>query len=320
MFPIVYVHIGDRAAPHLTESVGQSLRASPDAPVHVVLSPNTVMAEPLAKLGAQITLSSDLKPTPEHRSFMRRVRRRLGKKRGFWRFATERFFYLEELLRKLGATRALHLESDNYIFFAVSEAAPALARLYPGMAAPFLNDRMCIPGVVYVGDVDALTALNRFIAAKVTEEAIHTRRWYVPPAMARLRMGITLHDMSLLADFRAGGGALGMLPVAPPGYTLPADMADRCRAIADYSYGFDELRMIFDGSAFGHYLHGYDPAHHDQRGTVGKDDPDSVVRASDFGFERINLKDRSIDPVVTFDGREIRVASIHNHAKARILS
>ncbi len=321
MLPIIYVHIGDRDAPHLVESVEQTSRAAPSAPVHVILSRNTTMAKALRPLAVTIRYSDELTSTGHHRSYVGHIRRRLGKKRGFWRFATERFFLIEELMAALDIPRALHLESDNYIFFNPCEVEDTLEFLYPGLAAPFLNDEMCIPGVVYIGSCKALNTFNQYAAKRIVDEAERKRKWYVPRFMARVRMGVRLHDMNLLADFRSvfGPDLLNMLPVVPCDYVARDSILPRCRSIAPYCTGFDALQMVFDGSAIGHYLHGIDPAHHDATGTVGMVDPDSVVSAADFGFDLIDLKNRDLVPHLVYKQGQIRVASIHNHAKVRIL-
>ena len=116
-----------------------------------------------------------LEMSESHRAYGRSVRRRLGKKRGFSRFATQRFFFLEECLMHLDIPAALHLQSDNVIFFDVQTVAQTFKDLYPGIAAPFLNDDLCVPGVVYVGNRSTLADLNAYMARRVTEEALAAR-------------------------------------------------------------------------------------------------------------------------------------------------
>jgi len=82
-----------------------------------VLSEATTIAEEARDAGAVILCAESMQQTAEHTLFVRSVRRRLGKKKGFWRFATERFFYLESAMQWLLIPRCFHLESDNLIFF-----------------------------------------------------------------------------------------------------------------------------------------------------------------------------------------------------------
>ncbi len=316
MLPVVYVHIGTKPAPHLTESIGQTRRVSPTTPIFVILSRDTAMAAEIAAPNTTIVYADTLPETEAHDTYIGSIRRRLGKKRGFWRFTTERFFLIEECMAAFNMPAVLHLESDNVIFFDVETIAATLKRLYPGLAAPFLNDDLCVPGVFYVGNCSVLADLNNYIAHRVAEEAAGMRRWYRPPFLARVRMGIKLHDMNLLADFRRLSSAdrLRMLPMVPPGY--------RTGKLMDcglpYSEGFDALHMIFDGAAFGQYLYGLDPNHHEAEGTVGMVNPQSCVRATDFGFDRLDLRDPV--PLLDYNGARIHLASLHNHSKRRLFA
>ena len=317
MLPIVYVHLGDKPAPHLIDSMRQSRRMAKGSDIYAILTPNTVMAGAATGAGAAVIYSNALSPTPAHKTYMSSVRRRLGKKRGFWRFATERFFFIEELMIKIGLLSALHLESDNLIFFDPVEIEEKLHTLYPGMAAPFWNDTMCIPGVVYVGDRSVLAELTAYLARRVSAERSSLVRWYRPKFLARVRMGLVLNDMNMLAAFKReyGPEKLNILPMVPPGYdggrsTVPHTY--------DYSYGFDELGMLFDGLAFGPALGGLDPAHHTADAAEANLRRNSYVNGSAFGYELLDLRDYTVVPRLTYRGTPIRLASLHNHSKAQI--
>ena len=317
MIPIVYVHLGDKPAPHLIDSIRQSRRVAKDADIYAVLTRNTAMASAATQAGASIVYSDGLTPTEAHKSYISSVRRRLGKKRGFWRFATERFFLIEEFMIKLGLASALHLELDNLIFFDPAEVEETLRSLYPGMAAPFWNDTMCIPGVVFVNDRRALAALTAYLARRVAAERQTMARWYRPKFLTRVRMGLVLNDMNMLAAFKGeyGPEKLNILPMVPPDYDVENT---RVPHTYNYSYGFDELRMIFDGLALGPALGGLDPAHHTVEEGAQHVEENSYVDGRAFGYERLNLRDHTMIPYLSFRGRPIRLASLHNHAKAQI--
>ena len=317
MLPIVYVHLGDKPAPHLIDSIRQSRRMSKSADIYVIVTQNTAMAAAATEAGARVVYAERLPPTASHRLYMNRVRRRLGKKRGFWRFATERFFFIEEFMIAEGGDRVLHLELDNLIFFDPAEIEERMQALYPGMAAPFWNDTMCIPGVVYVGDRKALADLTAYLARRVTAERDSQLRWYRPKFLTRVRMGLVLNDMNMLAAFRAeyGSDMLNNLPMVPPDYDIENS---RVPHDYDYSYGFGELGMVFDGLTFGPAIDGFDPAHHTAAAGDALLRDYSYIDSTAFGYDRLDLRDRTATPHLTFRGREVRLASVHNHAKAKI--
>ncbi len=317
MLPLVYVHLGDKPAPHLINSMRQSRRMAKGSSIYAVLTRNTVMAEAAVGTGAQVVYADDLSPTPAHRLYIGSVRRRLGKKRGFWRFATERFFFIEELMLKFKLPCALHVESDNLIFFDPNEIEETLHALYSGMAAPFWNDAMCIPGVVYVGDRVVLGELTAYIARRVAAERDSRVHWYWPKLLTRVRMGLVLNDMNMLAAFKRdyGPNKLNLLPMVPPGYE---DGRDSVPHEYDYSYGFSELSMVFDGLAIGPSLVGLDPTHHTAEDTATFMQTNSFVDGASFGYDRLSLRDHETIQHLTYRGRAVRLASIHNHAKATI--
>jgi hypothetical protein len=317
--PIVYVHLGDKPAPQLVESIVQARRVSPQNPVYVILTRNTTMAG-LSEFGARIVYAEELRQTDAQRLYVSNVRKRLGKRRGFWRFTTERFFTLLAFMEDTGTSALLHLESDNDIFFDLSEAAPALGKLYKGFASTFLNDDCCVPGVFYVADAALLEEFTRYVAKRVSDEARQQTRWYLPFGR-RVRMGRTLNDMIMLADFKreVAGDSFDILPMVPSDYVI-----DRPAAVAPanycYSRGFAELGLVFDGATFGVYLHGLDPTDRRSPGSVGWVDERSVVDSLRFGYDGLALHAPDQPQYLSFEGRRVRLGSIHNHSKKRILS
>ena len=312
-FPIIYVHLGGSPAPHLIASIRQTRRAAPDNAVWVVVSRDSTITGEIEAADARWFPAEDLKRTEQHDRFVGSVRRRLGKKRGFWRFATERFFYIEEMMSALGAPAALHLESDNLIFFDPNPLQNALADLYPGIGATFWNDGMCIPGIVYFSSRDALESLTIDIAGQLSTAADNLVRWYRPRSLARVRMGEHWNDMKLLASYRArrGRSAIDLLPTAPPGYARRTTIPHAY----DYSHSFDRLGMIFDSLTFGPALHGMDPRHHAPEDAERIVAEGSFVAPTDFDLSETLS---GCAPAVRWNGRTIRLASLHNHAKAAL--
>lgn len=316
--PIVFVHMGDNPAPHLLDSVDQALRVSPNTPIHVVVTRNSVVAAELGTRPVALHLAEDLTKTATHEAYIALVRRRLGKKRGFWRYATERFFVIEELMRALSFERVFQVESDNLLFVDLEKIEPLLMR-YEGLAGAFLNDTHCYPGVVHIGSLEGLAAFNDYAVARVRSERERHRRWYRPEFLTRVRMGLVLNDMVLLADYMMANGpaAMSVLPMLPPDVeaAIAADDPRASAMSASYSGHFDDFNIVFDAIAIGRYLYGMDPAHH----TVGPgfEDPVSIVRPSEFDTSRLDPKVTGEPPVLIHKGREIPVANLHNHAKVR---
>ena len=87
---------------------------------------------------------------------------------GFWRFAAERFFVLEESMRERGIDRCLHLESDNLLYVDPARIEGWLADTYGAAVALCpLTDDEDTAGIMYVGSLAALEAFNEALVELV---------------------------------------------------------------------------------------------------------------------------------------------------------
>ena len=80
---------------------------------------------------------------------------------GFWRYACERFFVLEDTMRARKLRHCLHLESDNLLYADPARIEPWLSTTYADDVAvcPLTGDEDTA-AVMYVGSLAALAAFN----------------------------------------------------------------------------------------------------------------------------------------------------------------
>lgn len=322
MLPIVYCHLGLRVAPHLIDSIRQSQRMSPETPIFAILSDDSTMVDTVGYCGAEVVLASQLERSSDHRLFEASINRNAGRKQGFWVYSTERFFYIEAVMRRCGFDRVLHLESDNLIFFDLAGLEGTLGTLYSGLAAPFLNDSLCVPGVVYIGSLDVLGALNAHIAQRVLYEKSH-RSLIARLRSPRVRMGTPLNDMNLLAGFRerAPEGAFLSLPTMSAAYESErrAALSPAPPSHPVHSTGQVELGLIFDAAAIGQYLMGVDRHFHPRASGGSFVNPDAMLDPRDFEFALERDEQGRVRPVMRRNGKEYAIGSIHNHAKVNLI-
>ncbi len=80
---------------------------------------------------------------------------------GFWRYACERFFVLEEHMRRTGLERCLHIESDVLLYLAPGDFDAWLRARYAGAVAVCpLTESEDTAAAMYVGSLAGLAALN----------------------------------------------------------------------------------------------------------------------------------------------------------------
>jgi hypothetical protein len=81
---------------------------------------------------------------------------------GFWRYAAERFFVLEELMADAGLERCIHLESDNLLYAAPAQLAPWMKEAYGGSVTVCpLTDTEDTAALMYVGSRASLSKLTQ---------------------------------------------------------------------------------------------------------------------------------------------------------------
>jgi hypothetical protein len=149
---------------------------------------------------------------------------------GFWRFACERFFVLEDAMRARGIDRCLHLESDNLLYVDPATLEPWLTPTYGrDIAICPVSDEEDTAGVLYVGSLPALEAFNERLLELVA----------LGPDGLLARYGGTMgNEMRMLFVLRAEFGLARALP------TTLADAA---------SLG---APAVFDAASYGQWVDG----------------------------------------------------------------
>jgi hypothetical protein len=253
---LLFVHLGLGEVDFLRRSLELAHGRNDGVPIVVAISRAHELWGALARLDwISLVAVEDIQERPTYR--------RLGKnwpvdesfRNGFWRFAIERFFVLEELFRSGDYTSSFHLESDNLALFDVKSLSVVLGGICPGIATTFDADDRCIPGIVYINDPAALSRLNDFLVERLTSSSERTT------------------DMSLLAAFRksASSETIDALPIVTPDY--PGELVnlkgERPSEPGQFRRHIEKLNGIFDAAAIGQYLFGLDRRGRRPRDTRG---------------------------------------------------
>jgi hypothetical protein len=217
---------------------------------------------------------------------------------GFWRFAIERFFYLEDLMRSRGLDRVLHFEYDNLLYFSLGELEEAFESTSSGLSLPMDAPRRCILSVLYVARVEALRDFCRA---------------YVLRYLVR-----GLNDMKAFSRY-AKSRTLTFLPVIPTSYAagrteLANRIGERTRKMEPFFENFEAFGGVFDAAALGQYVGGIDPRNDPESGPgfvneMAMYDPrDFNIRWERDGAERWV-------PVGEIGGQRFRIFNLHIHSK-----
>ena len=107
---------------------------------------------------------------------------------GFWNNTLERFFYLENISKKLKLKNIIHIENDVLIFENYQKYEKIFEKKYK-IAYPLLNNDLAVPSIVYFSNSNYISKLCKFINNQFT---IFSRL---------LNLSSKLNDMKILNKF-----------------------------------------------------------------------------------------------------------------------
>ena len=210
----------------------------------------------------------------------------------------ERFFCVEECMRKYHLTNVFHQEFDNMIYFRVSELV-ALCADRGTLQIPSDSETRFIAGVSFIPSVEKLALLNDFFSQTTGGNEMET----------------------IMKFYQSRPDVLESWPIVPPEYkgTLKpqsgAIIANPARMMGTNWNG------LFDAAAIGQYFGGIDPIH-DKNNTDGYISPDCAFRCNELSFQWRKLNGLyqlwvSADPSHWY---QIYNLHIHNKNMSRWLS
>lgn len=293
-YSIVFVHIGASLPSYLDTAASQARLFNKECPIYLVANEMALehISDTLKQQNLTIVTCESLTKTTEHEHFLNDTPGGPSEPGGFWRWTSERFLYLDDLIQRDQLSHVFHLENDVMLYVNLTEMCPLFQKYYPGIAATFDHDTRCIPGFIYFNTPEA----SHQLAACFARDARHGH-----------------NDMGQIPLCRAQGclSSIGNLPIIPDTYTqkhtLVANMGYRPKHPRHYYNHFDEFQSVFDAATIGQYLSS-DPAHRFINESC-------LFNPSFFEYEWIaDAQGRKV-PFFIFEGKKYRINNLHIHCK-----
>ncbi len=299
-YSVVYVHIGSQIPSYLHDAIAQARLFNQEVPIYLITNKQALnLIE--TSFGKQYNIifvtCESLFQSKEHKQFLSWTSLDSSFWDGFWRRATERFFYLHELMISKNLQHVFHIENDNMLYVDLAQLFPVF-KTYAGIAAVFDNDDRCIPSFMYIPHQKVMDDFVAFVAENAKRG---------------------LNDMSITAQYRKerSCGDIDNLPVIMRAYAehhvLQDSMGNRPQNPSLYYHKSDAFKSIFDGAALGQYLGGIDPR-------IGLSKPGfvnetTVFDPSFFDFEWILDEFGRRIPYMVFANKKYRINNLHIHSK-----
>ena len=197
---------------------------------------------------------------------------------GLWKYSMERFFVVEECMRKYNLTNIFHLEIDNLVYFKVEELLEKCKYINKILITSD-SERRYIAGTCFINNPDSLSVLNKFF----TENCINK------------------DEMHSIMDFtRRGYAEIDTFPVLPQGDISRVIYDNRKHLINDINRMnklTTTMNFIGDAAAVGQHLFGIDKFIHNPNNTDGFINQDSIFDISKCflrwekvdGLQRLNM-------------------------------
>lgn len=293
-YSLAYVHIGSNLPKYLPTAIAQARLFNPSCPI-LLLASSAALSEydSMAYNVTPVPLES-LTITSNHQYFINNTNLR-----DLWRFAIERFLYLDDVIQQYGLRNVFHTENDVMLYFDLSTKLSVFQNYYNGMIATVFDcDERSVPSFVYISDVNPSAKLAEFIAAQGCRNTT---------------------DMEILGRFKDQNYKTlsDHLPILIPGYAQDRSLTNlSCRTAGDalrYSNHLDQFNLIFDAAALGQFLGGIDPMFGNTRTGFIAELSVFLTHYFQYHWERDN-KGRLI-PYITYKDETYPIANIHLHGK-----
>jgi hypothetical protein len=296
---IVFVHLGSQIPEYVYVALEQARLFNPQMDIYFIANEEAVKktAYDFSRDTFKVVLCETLERSNYHQLFNQKSPLDQKYRDGFWRKATERFFYIHELMVSRNLQQVVHIESDNMLYVDIATMSEALSN-YKGIGAVFDSDNRCIPSFVYFADKKAIENLVAFMAEHASKGE---------------------NDMETLASYRSSfpHDYIDNLPLIMPEYVrkygLINDLKQTSINAAAYTNNFSLFKSIFDGAAFGQYLGGIDPRNGPSK--PGFINETCLFKPSRFKFEwRKDEQGRKI-PLALLGSSAYKINNLHIHSK-----
>ncbi|MCH9612262.1 MAG: hypothetical protein S4CHLAM102_07480 [Chlamydiia bacterium] len=290
---IVFIHIGPELPSYLPVAMKQA-RLFNDCEIVLVANKRTLLDyEALLTEEQIIGIATEYLPgSVSHRHFHNFSTLDRTTRGGFWLLASERFFFLEELMRMYNLKNVLHLESDVMLYSDLDDLVPLFNKYYRGIAGTFDNDERCIPGLIFFSTVRDAEKLVKLMAEKAPE---------------------AIDDMFMMGYLkkRYGEEVIDNLPIVGAEYIQLIPV--KSQNAKKYCQYIDDFNSIFDAAYMGQYLGGVDPRNADIK--FGFVNTDCVINSSYMQYIwEVDEKGRSI-PYAQFGDKLLKINNLHIHSK-----
>jgi len=250
-----------------------------------------------SKYDVKLVYTDTLPCTAHHAMFKAKYAGDTAFRDGYWKFVTERFFYIEEVMISFSLGPSIAMEYDVLVYTPIKDLMPLLGKYTQSIALVRDNETRAHPGCMYLPSVGALEHLNHYIAcmlqSKLSDmELLHVYGEFYPERVSYLP--VISHKRNATKFIRKSSD--GQHSMAAPLFL---------------SSGYEVLGGLFDSAVVGQWVGGVDP-----RNTGGADSIHYVNESALYSMREMPFEWKKVGGLWQPHLDASPLITIHVHSKA----
>lgn len=255
---LIFVHIGNKKVPYLNDSIRQALIFNKKINVHLISNKITFKnLSPHVKKKIIFEDTNKIILKKNHKRFIKNSLLDNKWYSGFWKFTSERFFYIQNIVEKKNLKNIIHVENDLMIYFDIKSKLNVLEKNY-NIGLLLDSNIKAIPSFLYFKDD---INLNKFVNFFEKEHSFINKllgKTVGKVYKKLLNKNFYLNnDMDVLFKFYLKNFKNNDIDVLPSSTTTLKKNKKYAKNI-NISKHYKKFGGIFDPANFGLYLDGFD--------------------------------------------------------------
>jgi hypothetical protein len=251
--PFIFIHIGEIFFPeYVSIAIEQCRKWNPKNPIIFIRSKvfnNILFSSNITYIDIE-----SINKTDKHIIFENTSRLDTTFRNGFWKYTTERLFFLEDYCIQNSINELFHLENDNMVYFNAEQLINVFRDTTNGITSPALAEDENTFGLLYSNNLN--------IFSLFTETLLYNNN--------------NMNEMSLGSIFFKNNNC-SFLPSIPCIY----DIEDNKKQFI--SNNIDKYNGIFDPAQYGQWLGGIDPRNGESK-PYAFSNTRAIIEANNFEY------------------------------------
>lgn len=171
-YSLVFFYAGEHLPDYLSSSIAQARLFNKNCTIFFIANKRTIesheiMVETLRQNNVEIIDLESLEKSEAHKAFDAIYEQRQEdfsiQSNLYWKFTTERFFYIHELMQKYNLQDVFQIECDVMVYINLRDYLELLHDHYKNIACPFQNDYVASVSFIYFAHEEAIKRFVEFI-------------------------------------------------------------------------------------------------------------------------------------------------------------